>query len=31
MEDTAKNECIVKDYISETQSLEQEVKDAESD
>ena len=31
MEDTAKNECIVKDYIGETQSLEQEVKDAESD
>lgn len=30
MEDTAKNECIAKDYIGETQSLEQEVKDAES-
>lgn len=31
MEDTVKNECIVKDYIGETQPLEQEVKDAESD
>ena len=31
MEDTAENECIVKDYIGETQLLEQEVKDAESD
>lgn len=30
MKDTAENECIVKDYIGETQSLEQEVKDAES-
>lgn len=31
MEDTAENECIVKDYIGETQSLEQEVKDGKSD
>ena len=31
MENTEKNECVVKDYISETQLLEQEVKDAESD
>lgn len=31
MEDTVKNECIVKDYIGDTQSLEQEGKDAESD
>lgn len=31
MEDTAKNKCTVKDYIGETQLLEQEVKDAESD
>lgn len=31
MEDTAENECIVKDYIGETQSLEQEVQNGESD